>query len=517
MRIALEKLRREIAREGRETLAVWKSQIHRRSFLPSALNLARYLALRRRDLRELQAQLTALGLSSLGRCEARVMANLDAVIATLSHLAPPPGGPLAHPATSEVFSGDVRLLRHANVVLGAKASHRGVRIMVTLPISAAEEPEWMEKLISSGVDSVRINCAHDTPEDWERMVANVRRAEARTGRGCRILMDLAGPKLRTAEVLKPEDTERLHEGDALLLTRQLQPGLSLSAFQATCTCPELLDRLETGHRVLVDDGRLQSRVEAIFPEGVLLRVFRTRPKGEKLRTEKSLNFPDTAMNLSALTDKDLADIPVIARLADIVGYSFVQDPADLDALADALAAHPRRRPLALVAKIETARAVRNLPELIVRAAGERPFGVMIARGDIAVEIGFGRLAEMQEEILWLCEAAHIPVIWATQVLENFAKNGIPSRAEMTDAAMSERAECVMLNKGPFIIEVVAALDHLLTRMAGHQLKKTPQLRALGTWSAKSQVMTLKNARIDSACAAKWNRRNQPKRPKVGSV
>ena len=478
MRIALEKIRSEIASEGRETLAVWKSQIRRRSFLPSALNLAQYLALRRRDLRELQSQLTALGLSSLGRCEARVMANLDAVIATLSHLAPPAGGPLPHPATTEVFSGDVRLLRHANVVLGAKSSHRGVRIMVTLPTSAAKEPEWMEKLIASGVDSVRINCAHDSPEDWERMVANVRHAEARTGRCCRILMDLAGPKLRTSEVLKPEDRERLVEGDTLLLTRQLQPGLAISAFQATCTCPELLDRLEIGHRVLVDDGRLQSRVEAVFPDGVLLRVFRTRPKGEKLRAEKSLNFPDTAMNLSALTDKDQDDIPIVARLADIVGYSFVQDPADLDALADELAAYPRRRPLALVAKIETARAVRNLPELIVRAAGERPFGVMIARGDLAVEIGFGRLAEMQEEILWLCEAAHIPVIWATQVLENFAKNGIPSRAEMTDAAMSERAECVMLNKGPHILEAIQTVQDIDKRMAAHEDKKRKMLRSL---------------------------------------
>jgi pyruvate kinase len=321
-------------------------------------------------------------------------------------------------------------------------------------------------------------------------------------------MDLAGPKLRTAEVRTPDDGRRLHVGDSLFLTRLLQPGPAGGAFQATCTCPDLLGRLEPGHRVLVDDGRIQSRVESAHPEGVLLRVFRARPKGEKLRSEKSLNFPDTALNLVALTDKDRADIPFIARIGDIVGYSFVQDPEDLDALIDALAPYPRRRPLALVAKIETARAVRNLPELIVRAAGERPFGVMIARGDLAVEIGFERLAEMQEEILWLCEAAHIPVIWATQVLENFAKNGIPSRAEMTDAAMSERAECVMLNKGPFILDVVAALDHLLKRMAGHQLKKTPQLRALSSWPATTQKAALKKNLRSGARPGKWVRREQ---------
>ena len=134
-----------------------------------------------------------------------------------------------------------------------------------------------------------------------------------------------------------------------------------------------------------------------------------------------------------------------------------------------------------MAKIETPQAVSNLPELIVQAAGQQPFAVMIARGDLAIAIGYQRLAEIQEEILWLCEAAHIPVIWATQVLENLVKKGIPSRAEMTDAAMSDRAECVMLNKGPFIAEAVTILDDVLTRMEEHQLKKTPQLRALHSW------------------------------------
>jgi pyruvate kinase len=105
-------------------------------------------------------------------------------------------------------------------------------------------------------------------------------------------------------------------------------------------------------------------------------------------------------------------------------------------------------------------------------------GVMIARGDLAVECGFERLAEVQEEILWLCEAAHVPAIWATQVLESLAKDGQPSRAEITDAAMSHRAECVMLNKGPYILEAIHMLDGILRRMHGHQTKKSPALRKL---------------------------------------
>jgi pyruvate kinase len=136
------------------------------------------------------------------------------------------------------------------------------------------------------------------------------------------------------------------------------------------------------------------------------------------------------------------------------------------------------RPPAIVLKIETRRAFENLPAMLLAAMRSACCGVMIARGDLAVECGFERLAEVQEEILWLCEAAHVPVIWATQVLENLAKEGLPSRAEITDVAMGQRAECVMLNKGPHIVEAVQALDDILRRMQGHQSKKQSMLREL---------------------------------------
>lgn len=129
-------------------------------------------------------------------------------------------------------------------------------------------------------------------------------------------------------------------------------------------------------------------------------------------------------------------------------------------------------------KIETRAGFRNLPAMLLEAMSGPTCGVMIARGDLAVESGFERLAEVQEEILWLCEAAHVPVIWATQVLENLAKRGSPTRAEITDAAMGHRAECVMLNKGPYIIQAVRMLDDILKRMQSHQFKKQSMLREL---------------------------------------
>jgi pyruvate kinase len=155
---------------------------------------------------------------------------------------------------------------------------------------------------------------------------------------------------------------------------------------------------------------------------------------------------------------------------------------DVAALQDALAARRSDwQRLTLIMKIETPRGVCCLPEIIAQSAGRQPTAIMIARGDLAVEIGFARLAEIQEEILWMAEAAHVPVIWATQVLERLIKKGRPSRGEMTDAAMAARAECVMLNKGPYLADAIKVLDTLLGRMDAHLHKKTPQLRALKSW------------------------------------
>ena len=157
--------------------------------------------------------------------------------------------------------------------------------------------------------------------------------------------------------------------------------------------------------------------------------------------------------------------------------SFVKRPDDIEALQEELAAISADD-LGLIVKIETRKAFKNLPRLLLTAMRSYPVAVMIARGDLAVEAGWERLAELQEEILWLCEAAQIPVIWATQVLERTAKTGQPSRAEISDAALSQRADCVMLNKGPHIIAAISMLDDILRRMQGHQYKKTPRMRRL---------------------------------------
>ncbi len=594
----------------RALLREWRSHLQARVYRRSAANLAAYIALRRHDLRPIQGNLAALGLSSLGRCEGHVVAALDAVIHALRLMQGVPVARLRIARVAREITRDPLLLRrHTNRLFGPPAAQRWTRFMVTLPTEAATNYAFVRDLLRHGTDCARINCAHDGPDSWRRMVRHVRRAEREVGRPCRILMDLGGPKLRTGPVktgeavlrlkvrrgprgqllaaarvvldastsaapslpagraateqplllrvdrgwldgVEPADTVRFKdlrgrerqlkitrreapdrvlatlskgawlgpqlalehrprrgrlrrtsaacaitplplpirvgEGDALLLTREPEPGAPAvtdragrvrQAAHISCSEGAIFDALRVGHQVWIDDGKIGAVVEVLDDRGAWLRITRTRPGGERIAPGKGLNFPDSVLPLPALSPADLADLDFAARHADVIGLSFVRTASDIDALTRALAQR-RRTGIGIIAKIETPAAVRNLPEIIVRGAGRHPFGVMIARGDLAVEIGYERLAEIQEEILWLCEAAHVPVIWATQVLENLVKRGRPTRAEISDAALSQRAECVMLNKGPFLLQALDVLDNVVGRMRDHQRKKTAQYRAL---------------------------------------
>ena len=474
----------EVAREGASQAAAWTGEDDRAGLAESALNLAHYLALRRRDLRPLQRPLAALGLSSLGRLEGRVMPTLVAVRRALAAL-------LGHPperaaASGHFFAGEARLSARTREILGASPKGSPTALLITCPSEAAESGEFMLELAKRRVAAVRINCAHDDAAAWGRMIDHLRAAAAATGHRMKVFMDLAGPKIRTGKSRTAKHGKRLHAGDRLAITHagELDDAPEHDApFAVECTLPQALDGAKIGDRVFINDGKLEAKVESLEPWGVLVRVTAVGPNGMKLKPEKGLNFPDHHLEIDALTSKDRADLAFIAAHADAVEFSFVQSAADVVMLQDALAAlRPDEwREMALVLKIETALAVTNLPGIIMQAAARQPTAIMIARGDLAVEIGFARTAEMQEEILWLGEAADVPVIWATQVLENLVAEGTPSRGEMTDAAMAARAECVMLNKGPFLLEAIDQLQRLLGRMEGNQHKKTPRLRRLKSW------------------------------------
>ena len=243
------------------------------------------------------------------------------------------------------------------------------------------------------------------------------------------------------------------------------------------TLPAIFADVRPGEKIWFDDGKIGGVIRSTDESKIVVDITKASPNGDKLRADKGINLPDSDLQLPALTADDIARLPFFARYADLVGYSFVRRPSDIHLLQAELA-RVDGTGLGIVLKIETRKACEQLPLLILAVMRSERAGIMIARGDLAVECGFERTGELQEEIMWIAEAGHLPVIWATQVLEHLAKTGQPSRAEISDAAMAERAECVMLNKGPYIIEAVKVLDDVLRRMQRHQSKKSSLLQAL---------------------------------------
>lgn len=561
----------------------------------SVQNLIHYLALRKHDLRDLQSRLAAVGLSSLGRSESSSLAGLDAVIAILEALGgEKPFDPSVHDAYVDFKAGPAILAEQAEHLLGPVRKGRSVRIMVTMPSDAARSYELVKNMIDAGMDVMRVNCAHDTPSEWECMIAHMRRANQELRKQCKVAMDLAGPKLRTgpihrgnhvvrwrvgkdargrvnaparialvakhggpenlpvADVLLPapqklvraarigdtlhisdsrgksrrlmvmekgghtlvcrseqaayvvsraewslrreseelatgrlgdlpfvEEPIRLHPRDLLVLTKEesLKREVQRDLPHISCTLPEVFSTAKAGQPIFFDDGKIEGRIQEVHPDHMLVEIVHADARGSKLGSAKGINLPETDLGIGAMTAKDRHDLDFVTEHADIVGLSFARRPEDVLELQQELAARGKDE-LGIILKIESREGFDQLPLTMIAALRHHPVGIMVARGDLAIEVGFERLAEVQEEILWLSEAAHMPVIWATQVLETLTKTGIPSRAEVTDAAMGVRAECVMLNKGEHVLEAVRFLDHVLHRMQAHQSKKRSMLRRL---------------------------------------
>jgi pyruvate kinase len=344
-------------------------------------------------------------------------------------------------------------------------------IMVTFDTTLAEDYPKVKKLLEAGMNIARINCAHDDENVWLGMIENIKRATKTTGLACKIYMDLSGPKIRT--IIQDNSKIEVSEGQKIYLTDENH--LSNNKETIGCTIIGIYNQLNKGELVLFDDGLIEARVEKIEKESAQLIITRISSKKPYIKNEKGINFPNSIIKTPALTEFDKLCIPFIVKYADIIGYSFVRTKEDIFQLQQVLDINQN---LAIIIKIETPQAVKNLPDLLLSGMQQENIGVMIARGDLAVEIGFERMSEIQEEILWICESAHVPVIWATQVLENLNKSGVATRSEITDAAHAAQADCVMINKGKHTLQTLQTLKNILFRIGGHQIKKRFTFRPL---------------------------------------
>ena len=566
-----------------------------------AINLIHYLAFRSLAVDALQDELRNYGLPSLSNIEGHVMSSLLVLKSILNNFRGKPSL-LDMEDNLTLFNSSELLHAHTDMLFGKKSKKRSTRIMVTMPSTVPEDEHLVGNLLQNGMNSARINCAHDSPEIWKQMVLKIRGCSKKHHTDCKIMMDLAGPKLRTGpmipgpqviyfkpkrddlgQLVKPaklwiaapgtmpaikkydailpvpqELIDQMHRGDELtftdtrgkqrlitidrkkgkgyvgycnesayitagteiLLTTIEETGVEsnyigellpieifllldigdtlilhadpkpgepavydenkrlLRPAHISCTLPEVLQYLKVGEPVFMNDGKIEGVIVKASAEEVEIKITYAKKGGAKLRADKGLNFPLSNLVISGLTDKDRYDLYYAVMLADAINLSFVNDAGDVQDYLDAVAKFDKRP--GLIVKIETDRGFKNLPEILLRAMQTYPVGVMIARGDLAIETGWKNFASIQDEIMRISEAATVPVVWATQVLENLAKKGIPTRSEITDAALAARTECVMLNKGPYIEKTVKTLDKILRRMQKFQHKKKVVLPCLKT-------------------------------------
>ena len=298
--------------------------------------------------------------------------------------------------------------------------------------------------------------------------------------------DSKGQKTAIGGVPPQESVVRLRVGDSVIVSNSKELGRPavlddngdmLTPGRVSLPIAGIYRDARPGEPVFFDDGRIAGIIEKADPAQLQIRVTNTSKPAESLGSDRGVNFPETSLNLPTLDEKDLQDLKFAARHADMIGLSFANCPDDVRTLRRHLLELGCEN-IGVMLKIETKPGFTNLPAMMIEAMKFPTCGVMIARGDLAVQCGFERMAELQEEILWVCESAHVPVVWATQVLEGLTRRGHVTRAEITDAAMGQTAECVMLNKGPHIVEAVQTLDDILQRMQGHHNKKRSMLRKL---------------------------------------
>ncbi|MEJ1161957.1 pyruvate kinase [Prosthecomicrobium sp. N25] len=338
---------------------------------------------------------------------------------------------------------------------------RRVKIVATLG-PASGNRETIEKLFRAGADVFRINMSHTNHARLAELVAMIRDTERAVGRPIGILADLQGPKLRLGSFAA--GGYDLKAGESFTLDSDLAPG---DATRVHLPHPEILSAVEPGHRLLVDDGKVRLRCVSKDGERAVHTVVEV---AGRVSDRKGVSLPDTTIPIGAMTEKDRADLDAALKTGvDWIALSFVQRPEDL-----AEARKVTRNRVGLMAKIEKPQAIDRLAEIV-----ELSDAVMVARGDLGVEMPVERVPGLQKQMTRACRRAGKPVVVATQMLESMISSPVPTRAEVSDVSIAvfEGADAIMLSAesaaGKYPVEAVAMMDSI-----AQEVEKDPTYRGI---------------------------------------
>ena len=326
-------------------------------------------------------------------------------------------------------------------------SPSATRILATLG-PATSEPEMIRSLIEAGADAFRLNFSHGEQQDHADRYKAIRGITGEMGKPVTVIADLQGPKLRVGTVAKGTELEK---GQRFVFDNKDSKG---GSERVHLPHPEIFDAILPGHRMMVDDGKLQFLVKGVDTGVIETEVL----AGGKLTDRKGVNVPDVSLDISPLTEKDRSDMDFALKLGvDWVALSFVQRVTDIIEARSII-----RDAAAIMVKVEKPQALDILEELVIACDG-----VMIARGDLGVEVPPERIPGLQKEITRVCRKVGKPVVVATQMLESMVESPIPTRAEASDVATAvmDGVDCVMLSaetaSGAYPVEAVSIMQRIL--------------------------------------------------------
>lgn len=323
--------------------------------------------------------------------------------------------------------------------------NRKVKILATLGPASSDEA-MIRKLHEAGADLFRINMSHASHDVMRSLIAKIRSVEAECGRPIGILADLQGPKLRVGKFA--DTTVELKPGQTFTLDNRDEPGDATRVFLPH---PEILTSVKPGHRLLIDDGKLHLRAEKCDGQSIVTTVV----SGTKISDRKGVSLPDTLLAVGVLTEKDHADLDAVLATNEVdwVALSFIQRPEDLAEVRKIA-----RGRVGLMSKIEKPQAIERIDEII-----ELSDALMVARGDLGVEMPLEAVPGLQKQLIRACRRAGKPVVVATQMLESMISAPVPTRAEVSDVATAvfEGADAVMLSaesaSGQYPVEAVSTM------------------------------------------------------------
>ncbi|MEX2411964.1 MAG: pyruvate kinase, partial [Candidatus Paceibacterota bacterium] len=320
---------------------------------------------------------------------------------------------------------------------------------------ASEDKEILKKMVEEGLNVMRLNFSHGDFDEHQKRVNNFREIAKELNANLGILQDLSGPKIRIGDFETEQIT--LEVGQKFTLTTEEIIGTKEKAY---INYPHLSEDLKEGNHVLLDDGKLRLEVKKIEGKDIITEVL----IGGEIRGRRGVNLPGIDIQLNALTDKDKKDLEFGAKnKVDFVALSFVRKASDIKELKELIKVHNFNAKV--ISKIETQQAVDNIEEIIKESDG-----IMVARGDLAIEIGPERVPEVQKMIIRYCNRNGKPVITATQMLESMIENAVPTRAEVSDIANAifDGTDAIMLSGettiGKYPVEVVKVMSRVALKI-----------------------------------------------------